>query len=121
MHDLTPRIPETPAAGFTGLKIAGKSTARHFEVVEAQLQGGVRLGAAVWDGAVLEDSTVTLESADNVAGVSLDNTIPSAPAGVLRGSTARAGIGVDSWDGGMIERSRIAGSKRASGPSAAKT
>jgi hypothetical protein len=113
VHDLTIRIPETPAAGFTGLKIDGNNTAKRIEVVEAQLQGGIRLGAAVWDGALLEDSTVTLESTDKAAGVSLDNTFPNLPAGVLRGSTVRAGIGVDSWDGGTIERSRIAGSKRA--------
>lgn len=113
VRDLTVRIPETPAAGFTGLKLAGKITAGRIEVIEAPIQGGARLGAFVWDGAVLEDSTVTLAYEKQADGVSLDNTSPAAPAGVLRGSVVQAGIGVDSWDGGTIERSRIAGGSHA--------
>jgi hypothetical protein len=112
VHDLTIRIPPKAAQSFRGLLMT-TGTARRIEVVQAAVQQSHHVGAELSEDSVLEDSTVTLDSAQDTTGVSLADTIPGGAPSVLRGSVVRAATGVDVYHGGTIERSRVIGENRA--------
>ena len=104
VHDLTIRLPESAANGLTGLSTA--NTARRIEVVEHPTQAKLnsRNGVELENGGTLEDSSVTLDSAQTTYAVRMDSG-----AGTVRRSVLNGHNGVTSA-GGMIERSRVTAS-----------
>jgi hypothetical protein len=103
VHDLTIRLPQSAAAGTSGLTTDG--TARRIEVLEDASETNFRYGVSLQPGGSLEDSTVTLAGDDRATGVFASFT----PTEVRR-STVSAGTGILSY-GTTIDRSRVTGSK----------
>jgi hypothetical protein len=113
VSNLTIRIPPKTAQGFRGLVLFSGTTARRIEVVDGAGPNDAHYGAAVWEGSVLEDSSVTLDSAKETTGVWLTDPLAGGPLSAVRGSVIRAKHGVDVSAGGTIERSRVIGADRA--------
>jgi hypothetical protein len=106
VHDLTIRLPENAANGFTGLYTA--NAARRIEVSEDPTQSNLhyREGVELRDGGTLEDSSVTLNEAQPTLAVRF-----STGGGTVRRSALAGMTGVRSGDGGgTIERSRVTAS-----------
>jgi hypothetical protein len=103
IHDLTIRLPESAAAGYSGLTTG--SPARRIEVIEDATEANFRYGARLDAQGTLEDSTVTLAGKHQATGV-----VSEVNTTAVRRSTVSAGTGITSY-GGAIERSRITGSE----------
>jgi hypothetical protein len=103
VHDLTIRLPQNASGGFSGLRT--KNTAQRIEVIEASTQANPRNGVELESGGTLEDSSVMLGNAQSTTAVLID-----LGGGAVRGSVLSARTGVNSNDGGTIERSRVTGS-----------
>ena len=101
VHDLKIRIPQNAADGSTGLSTA--NSAQRIDVVEDPTQANSRRGAELVNGGKLEDSTVTIGSAQPTTAVVLNT------GGSLRRSTVSASAGVESKFGGTIQASRVIG------------
>jgi hypothetical protein len=84
------------------------NTAQRIEVTEDTVQGNPHYGALLLEGGVLEDSSVTLESAQNTTGVLLGESNQGTPA-ALRRSVVRAATGVRIDGPGTVERARVIG------------
>ena len=106
VHDLTVQIPRDVAANFTGLLTI--NTAQRVDVTEDTVQANPHQGAMLFQGGVMEDSNVTLESAQKTTGVLLGVPIQGTPP-TLRRSTVQAATGVRIDGGGTIERARVIG------------
>src|SRR5215211_8800657 len=102
IHDLTIQLPQNAAAGPSGLYTT--NTARRVEVVEDATQANERFGVELVNGGVLEDSSVTLDSAHNSAAVRFESG-----GGTVRHSVLRAWSAVESRYGGTVERSQLTG------------
>ena len=105
MHDLTVHIPREVADSFTGLFTSAR--ARRVEVTEDPVQTHPHYGAALSEGGLLEDSSVTLDIGDNTTGVILANGGPAAGPSVVRGSVIRAENGARLMGPSVLERSRV--------------
>ena len=102
VHDLTIRLPQNAADGFSGLNTT--NAARRIKVIEVPAQvSNNRYGVGLIDGATLEDSSVTLDGQLATVAVSL-----LTPDVAVRRSALSARTGAESW-GGTIERSRVTG------------
>jgi hypothetical protein len=102
VQDLTIRLPQNAADGFSGLNTA--NAARRIKVIEVPAQvSDLRYGVGLVNGATLEDSSVTLDGQLATVAVSL-----MTPDVAVRRSTLSARTGAESW-GGTIERSRVTG------------
>jgi len=103
VHDLTIRLPQNAAEGFSGLHT--RNDARRTQVIEAPTQASnTRYGVDLVNGGTLEDSSVTLNGEHATAAVLLVT-----PDVAVRRSALSARFGVESY-GGTIERSRVTGS-----------
>ena len=102
IHDLTIRLPQSAADGFSGLHT--NSAARRIEVIEDSTQGSTtRYGVDLVAGGTLTDSIITLDGQQPTAAVWLVT-----PDVAVRGSALSARVGARSH-GGTIERSRLTG------------
>ena len=102
VHDLTIRLPQNAADGFSGLNTT--NAARRIKVIEVPAQvSNNRYGVGLIDGATLEDSSVTLDGQLATVAVSL-----MTPDVAVRRSALSARTGAESW-GGTIERARVTG------------
>ena len=110
VHDLTIRIPQAGGQGGVGLMTT--NTAQRLDIIEDSTQGAQRYGAVIFGGGVLEDSSVTLDGADDTKGVLVGDAFAGGPPKVLRRSVVRARTGAIVYDGGRIERSRVMGNNR---------
>jgi hypothetical protein len=106
VHDLTVQIPRNVAANFTGLLTV--NTAQRVDVTEDTVQANPHQGAMLFQGGVMEDSNVKLESPQKTTGVLLGVPIQGTPP-ALRRSVVQAATGVRIDGGGTIERSRVIG------------
>ncbi len=104
VHDLTIRVPQNAAGGLKGLSTA--NAGRRIEVVEDTTQANKRYGVELVNGGTLEDSSVTLGSAQESTGVLFESG-----GGSLLRSAVSARVGVWSEYGGTVERSRLTGSE----------
>ena len=104
VHDLTIQLPQTAAAGLRGLSTA--NLGRRIEIVEDQMQANKHYGVELVNGGTLEDSSVTLGSAQDTTGIIFETG-----GGAVRRSTASARFGLWSEYGGTIEHSRLTGSQ----------
>ena len=105
IHDLTVRIPQEVAENFSGLVTT--SAARRIEVTAEPIQGKRHYGAVLEAGAVLEDSSVTLDPGENSIGVMLHESNAFSGPNVLRRSAIRAEIGAQIQGPNVMERSRV--------------
>ena len=103
IRDLTIRMPENVVGGFTGLGTT--STARHIEVADDPTQSGQRYGVDLGGGGTLEDSSVKLDPVWDSWGVRFFDG-----GATVRRSSLSANLGVYSYYGGTVERSRVTGS-----------
>jgi hypothetical protein len=103
VHDLTIRLPQNAAAGLRGLFT--NAVAQRIEVVEHPTQTNYRSGVSLGSGAALEDSSVTLNSAQATNAVEMDGS-----GGTVRRSVLNGRTGVTTSGGGTIERTRITAS-----------
>jgi hypothetical protein len=110
VHDLTIQIPRNVAANFTGLLTI--NTAQRVDVTEDTVQANPHQGAMLFQGGVMEDSNVKLESPQKTTAVLLGVPVQGTPP-TLRGSTVSAATGVRIDGGGTIERSRVIGTNAA--------
>ena len=102
VRDLTIRLPENVVTGFTGLRTT--SDARHIEVVDEAVQSGQRYGVELGGGGTLEDSTVVLHPAADSWGV-----LFFGGGATVHRSSLSANLGLYSYSGGTLERSRVTG------------
>ncbi len=109
VSDLTVRIPANVPLDANGLSL--QSTARRIEVVEAGPQVDSHRGVLLGEGAVLEDSSVTLDDAQGTIGAMVVylHSQPPKPPNVLRGSVVRAASALDIRGDATIERSQLIG------------
>jgi hypothetical protein len=102
VHDLTVHIPAGVTTGHKGLATNG--TAREIQVTESSGQLTSLVGVALFNGAVLEDSSVELNKTDDTAGVVLDSG-----GGTVRNSIVIGRTAVESHWGGTLDRVRASG------------
>ena len=102
VHDLTIRLPQNVAYGFSGLHT--RNAARRLEVIEDPTQANRRMGVDLVNGGTLDDSSVSLSDQGDTAAVMLVT-----PDVAVRGSTLNAEVGAESY-GGAIERVRVTAS-----------
>jgi hypothetical protein len=105
IHDVTIRVPENATTEPRALTT--NNLAHHIAVDEHQIQVGQRFGVDLYEGGVLEDSTVSLDGTDDTTAVRV-----FAGGGTMRRTTVSAQTGVYLYgdDGATVERSRITGS-----------
>ena len=101
VHDLTIRLPENASTGLRGLVTA--NMARRIEVLQDATQSNQYAGVDLGDSGTLEDSSVTLDSAQDTTAVRLYGG-----SATVRHSVISAQTGAYSY-GGAIERSRVSG------------
>jgi hypothetical protein len=109
VHDLTIEIPRNVDLGFKGLVTL--NTAQRIEVTEDTVQANRHFGAWIVDDALLEDSSVSLESAKDTIGVIFGQASQGTP--TLRRSAVRAATGVRIQGPAAIEHARVMGTNAA--------
>ena len=109
VHDLTIEIPRNVDLGFKGLVTLNR--AQRIEVTEDTVQANRHVGAWIVDDGLLEDSSVSLESAQDTIGVIFGQASQGTP--TLRRSAVRAATGVRIAGPAAIERARVMGANAA--------
>jgi hypothetical protein len=107
VHDLTIRIPPKVGEGLRGLVLM-TSTARQLDVVADENQGWPIRGADILNDAVLEDSSIALNTSKSTTGVYAGTMSPGDSA-TVRNTTVVARTGVESIGFTTVDRSRITG------------
>ncbi|HEX5895418.1 MAG TPA: choice-of-anchor Q domain-containing protein [Thermoleophilaceae bacterium] len=108
IHDVTIRVPEN--ATNEPRALSTNNLAHHIAVDEHPIQVGQRFGVDLYEGGVLEDSTVSLDGTSATKDTTAVRVFDGG--GSVRRVTvsARTGVYLYGEDGATVERSRITGS-----------
>ena len=107
VHDLSIALPTQAGVNFTGLD--SWNAARRIAITESENQSNQVYGAVLKAGALLEDSSVTLDPAAETIGVAMDS---SSGENSLVGSAVTAKQGVSAVGPATVVRARVTGGSR---------